>query len=148
MFLGAALVGRTLSQDTSASAKSVPPVEIKGHHIGEALLQFAVAESTPQTFQDCATLVLDPSTEKRYATEPKFSYRDRDRVDYFAVHRDWLTFKSRVDECVKLADGLEGKTIELSSKSAGKMTFADKKLVQISMIFFRGSTDLRAGWRT
>jgi len=133
VFLGVALVAQAFSQNTSASAKTILPVEINGHHIGETLLQFMVAEGTPQKFQDCATLVLDPSTEKRYATEPKFSYRAK--VDLTQGYSDWWTFKSRVDECLNLADGLKGKTIVLSSKSRGNMTFADTKLVQISLVF-------------
>jgi hypothetical protein len=133
MFFGVALVGQTFSQDTSASARAALPVEINGHHIGETLLQFMVAEGTPQMFQDCATLVLDPSTEKRYATEPKFSYKAKE--DFTQSYLDWLTFKSRVDECVNLADGLKGKTIPLSSKSGANITFAENKLVQISLVF-------------
>lgn len=133
VFLGVALVGQTFSQDTSASAKAALPVEINGHHIGETLLQFMVAEGTPQKFQDCAMLVLDPSTERRYATEPKFSYKAK--VDFTQSYLDWLTFKSRVDECVNLADGLKGKTIPLSSKSRANFTFTDNKLVQISLLF-------------
>lgn len=134
MFFGVALVGQTFSQDTSASARAALPVEINGHHIGETLLQFMVAEGTPQKFQDCAKLVLEPSTEKRYATEPKYSYK-AGAESSTQSYSDWWTFKSRVDECVNLANGLKGETIALSSKSNMIMTFADNKMVEISLLF-------------
>lgn len=133
MLLAAALVGQTFSQDSTEAPKSVPPVEINGHHIGETLLQFMVAEGTPQKFQECATLVLDPSTKKHYKADPNY-WDDKG-----------LVFKSRVDECVNLADGLKGKAIVLSSsKSKGRLTFADNKLVKISLVFAERPAGLAA----
>jgi hypothetical protein len=127
MFLGITLAGHAVSQDKSAPAKAVPPVEIKGHHIGETVQEFTIANGTPEQLQQCGDFLGDSSTQKHYA-KIKSSTSESD-----------LKFKWRVDECIKLADALSGEPTDFSPKFAdhtqARMKFVGNKLVAIYLSF-------------
>jgi len=133
MFLGAVLMGQTFSQDKPAPATAAPPVEIKGHHIGETIQEFMIAKGTPQRIQECAELLNDPATAKRYEREPKVS------AAKISAYGDWLDFKSKVDDCKELGAGLRGEILSLypnfADHTQASMTFVGNKLVQIRLRF-------------
>jgi hypothetical protein len=113
----AALVGETFSQGAPVQP-AVPPVEIKGHHIGETVEDFMIAQGRAERLRECS---LHP--RKRSKGGPDF----------------YLDQLDRLDECVQLGDGLAGKTVvleaRLSDHTQAQMTFADNKLVGIFLSF-------------
>src|ERR1700677_2719903 len=107
-----------------------PPVEIKGHHIGETFVEFEIKQGMQQQALDCNKFFHDPATQKRIANGvPKKS----------SEAASWVELKLRVEDCNKLADAFEGKTIEMpitfNDGTRTRMTFVGSKLVQIMLSF-------------
>jgi hypothetical protein len=107
-----------------------PPVEIKGHHIGEKFVEFEIKQGMQQQAQDCNKFFQDPATQKRIANGVPKKISD---------YASWSEFKLRVENCNKLADAFEGKTVEMpitfKDGTRTQMTFVDSKLVQIMLSF-------------
>jgi hypothetical protein len=112
-----------------APVKAPAPVEIKGHHIGETIEEFSIARGNP-SLQACAALLKDPSEPKRYA-----KVKNANSI----VPAAELEFEFEVEDCLKYADALTGKQVDLSPNfndhAQVNMTFVGDQLVQIHLFF-------------
>ena len=105
--------------------QAVSPIEIKGHHIGETIQEFMAAQRIPNRLRDCSALL----SERKKPNDKKIR----------AINQSEHGLRFDSDECLKIADGLTGHVVEFqpwfSDYAWAHMTFADNKLVQISLLF-------------
>lgn len=102
--LGMVLVVTAVAHGQSAqdaAGSPLPVVLIKGHHIGESVLDYLNASALRSKPRECADVLTNPKTQKRYAK----------RSNAFDAHDE--EFRAKVEDCVRLADALSGKAVKL-----------------------------------
>jgi hypothetical protein len=102
-----------------------PAPTIKGHRVGEDILDYLIVahgsrDAAQRSLQDCGAFLADPKNQKRYARSPDFS-KDNE-----------LSFRAKVEGCIKVSDALAGKTALLVD-GLESYFFVDKKLVIINL---------------
>jgi len=119
------------------------PVEIKGHHIGEGVLQFLAVEKAEANVTHCHDQLVDTTLTAKVAELKQCTTRADTGKRCLKVMTDTdLQFKaSEIDECLRLASALNGGSEKLGSKLLnmpfpGWASFDHGKLVEMDLDFW------------
>jgi hypothetical protein len=110
-------------QSTNAvnPAQPAQPVTVKGHHIGETVIEFLKTENASDQLSYCRDLLSDPKTPKKMAGD--------------------VVLTAKVEQCTSLANVLQtgAGTIgaaTLKMQIPGSASFDQRKLVQLELYFW------------
>jgi hypothetical protein len=123
--------------------KPAPAIEIKGHHIGETVLQFLAVEKAEPNLTRCHDQLVDSALTTRVNEMKQCDSRadTGNRCMKLITDTQLHIASSEIDECLKLASAINGGAQKIGSKLLsmplpGGASFDQGKLVELELDFW------------
>jgi hypothetical protein len=135
------LAASALSQASSATLAPAP-IEIRGHRVGETILQFLTVEKAQDKLTHCRDQLLDSTLVARVtALKQCMSQPLRKGCMNFLADAELQTASAEMEECLRVASVINGGSEKLGAKVLnmslpGSASFDHGKLVEMDLDFW------------